>query len=147
LIVVDSSVLIDFFNGRTTPQTHKLTVLLGETELLIGDVILCEVLQGARSDAHARTLRKKLTEFECVSMLDPELAVIAAANYRKLRALGVTVRKTIDLIIGTCCLERKYELLHSDRDFDCMEIHLGLRVVPTDMSVHEPKLPAYRAAR
>jgi predicted nucleic acid-binding protein len=147
LIVVDSSVLIDFFNGRTTPQTHKLTVLLGETELLIGDVILCEVLQGTRSDAHARTLRKKLTEFECVSMLDPELAVIAAANYRKLRAQGVTVRKTIDLIIGTCCLERKYELLHSDRDFDCMEIHLGLRVVPTDMSVHEPKPPVYRAAR
>jgi predicted nucleic acid-binding protein len=147
LIVVDSSVWIDYFNGRRTPQTQKLTMLLGETELLIGDVILCEVLQGARSDAYARTLRKKLTEFECVSMLDPELAVIAAANYRKLRALGVTVRKTIDLIIGTCCLERKYELLHSDRDFDCMETHLGLRVVPTGMSVHEPKPQVYRAAR
>jgi predicted nucleic acid-binding protein len=147
LIVVDSSVLIDFFNGRTTPQTHKLTMLLGETELLIGDVILCEVLQGARSDAHARTLRKKLADFVCVSMLDPELAVVAAANYRKLRALGVTVRKTIDLVIGTCCLERKYELLHADRDFDCMQTHLGLRVVPTDLMVHEPDSPVYRAAR
>jgi predicted nucleic acid-binding protein len=147
LIVVDSSVWIDFFNGRTTPQTHKLTMLLGETELLIGDVILCEVLQGARSEAHARTLRKQLAEFDCVPMLDPELAVDAAANYRKLRALGVTVRKTIDLIIGTCCLERKYVLLHADRDFDCMETHLGLRVVPTDLRVNEPKPPAYGTAR
>jgi predicted nucleic acid-binding protein len=139
LIVVDSSVWIDFFNGRMTPQTHKLNTLLGQTELLVGDVILCEVLQGARSDAHARTLAKELAEFDCVSMHDPELAVVAAANYRKLRALGVTVRKTVDLIIGTCCLERRYDLLHSDRDFDPMETHLGLRVVRTDTMVHEPR--------
>ena len=70
---------------------------------------------------------------------------IAAANYRKLRGLGVTVRKTVDLVIGTCCLERKYELLHADRDFDTMEKHLGLRVVRTDSAVHEPPAPAYGA--
>jgi len=145
LIVVDSSVWIDYYNGRTTPQTLKLTTLLGETELLVGDIILCEVLRGARSDAHARAIGKELAEFDCISMLDPELAVIAAANYRKLRGLGVTVRKTVDLVIGTCCLERKYELLHADRDFDAMETHLGLRVVPTDLSVHEPPMAAYGA--
>ena len=145
MIVVDSSVWIDYYNGTTTPQTLKLKSLLGETELLVGDIILCEVLRGARSDAHARAIRKELAEFDCVSMLDPELAVIAAANYRKLRGLGVTVRKTVDLVIGTCCLERKYELLHADRDFDAMETHLGLRVVQGDWAVHEPPLPAYGA--
>lgn len=145
MIVVDSSVWIDYFNGRTTPQVQKLTTLLGQTELLVGDLILCEVLRGARSDTHARDLAKGLAEFDCVSMLDPELAVVAAANYRKLRGLGVTVRKTVDLVIGTCCLEHKYELLHADRDFDAMETHLGLRVVHTDWAVHEPPMPAYGA--
>ena len=139
MILVDSSVWIDFFNGRTTPQTHKLTTLLGETEVVVGDLVLCEVLQGARSDAHARALEKTLAEFDCVALLDPELAIAAAANYRKLRALGVTVRKTVDLVIGTFCLERGYELLHCDRDFDCMETHLGLRVLRTDMAVHEER--------
>ena len=70
---------------------------------------------------------------------------IAAANYRKLRGLGVTVRKTVDLVIGTYCLEHKHELLHSDRDFDVMETHFGLRVVQTEFSVHEPEAPAYGA--
>ncbi len=147
MIVVDSSVWIDYFNGRLTPQTQKLTTLLGQTELLVGDVILCEVLRGARSDSHARAIGSDLAKFDCVSMLDPRLAVVAAANYRKLCARGATVRKTVDLIIGTCCLERKYELLHCDRDFDPMEAHLGLRVVPTEMRVHELKPPVYGAAR
>jgi predicted nucleic acid-binding protein len=145
LIVVDSSIWIDYFNGRTTPQTLKLTALLGTSELLVGDVILCEVLQGARSDAHARDLSNGLAQFDCVPMLDQELALIAAANYRKLRGLGVTIRKTVDLVIGTCCLERGYELLHADRDFDAMEAHLGLRVVRTDLMVHEPDVAAYEA--
>jgi predicted nucleic acid-binding protein len=145
LIVVDSSVWIDYYNGRTTPQTLKLGTLLGVTELLVGDIILCEVLRGARSDAHARAIGKELAEFDCVSMLAPELAVVAAANYRKLRGRGVTVRKTVDLVIGTCCLERKYELLHADRDFDAMETHLGLRVVHADWAAHEPPMPAYGA--
>jgi predicted nucleic acid-binding protein len=145
LIVVDSSVWIDYYNGRTTPHTQKLTMLLGQAELLVADIILCEVLRGARSDAHARAIGRDLAEFDCIAMLDPELAVVAAANYRKLRGLGVTVRKTVDLIIGTCCLERKYELLHADRDFDVMEHHLGLRVVRTDFAVHEPRAPAYGA--
>ena len=147
MIVVDSSVWIDYFNGRMTPEAHKLTSLLGETELLVGDVILCEVLRRARTDSHARAIGNELAKFDCVPMLDPQLAVVAATNYRKLRARGVMVRKTVDLIIGTCCLERKYELLHCDRDFDCMEAHLGLRVVPTESTVHESKLPAYGAAR
>ena len=143
MIVVDSSVWIDHYNGRTTPQTLKLEALLGVAELLVGDIILCEVLRGARSDAHARSIGKELADFDCVPMLDPELAVVAAANYRKLRGLGVTIRKTVDLVIGTCCLERGYELLHADRDFDAMETHLGLRVVRTDLMVHEPEVTAY----
>ena len=145
MILVDSSVWIDYYNGRTTPQTLKLTTLLGVTELLVGDIILCEVLRGARSDGHARAIGKDLAKFDCVSMLDPQLAVIAAAHYRKLRGRGVTVRKTVDLVIGTCCLERKYELLHADRDFDAMETHLGLRVVHAELTVHEPPMPAYGA--
>jgi predicted nucleic acid-binding protein len=145
LIVVDSSVWIDYFNGRATPQIEKLKTLLGETELLIGDIILCEVLRGARSEAHARELVKGLAAVDCVSMFDPEIAVIAAANYRKLRGLGVTVRKMVDLVIGTYCLEHKHELLHADRAFDAMETHLGLRVVLTEFSVHEPPSPAYGA--
>jgi predicted nucleic acid-binding protein len=145
LIVVDSSVWIDHYNGRMTPQTLKLEALLGVTELLVGDIILCEVLRGARSEAHSRFIGKDLDKFDCVSMLDQELAVIAAANYRKLRGLGVTIRNTVDLVIGTCCLERGYELLHADQDFDAMEAHLGLRVVRTDLLVHEPDVAAYGA--
>jgi predicted nucleic acid-binding protein len=138
LIVVDTSVWIEFFNGRATPQTSKLMSLLGEAPLLIGDVILCEVLQGARSDAHARTIERELGKFDCAAMLNPELAVAAAGHYRTLRARGVTVRKTIDLIIGTFCLAAQCELLHADRDFDPMESHLGLRVVRAGWTVNEP---------
>jgi predicted nucleic acid-binding protein len=127
LIVVDSSVWIDFFNGKVTPQTGKLLSLMGNEPLLVGDLILCEILQGARTEAHARTLEEELRKFEVVPMLNPELAVTAAKNYRTLRGEGITIRKTIGLIIGTFCIAFKHALLHDDRDFGPMETHLGLK--------------------
>ena len=137
MILVDSSVWVDFFNGKSTPQVLKLNDLLGEEPLLVGDLILCEVLQGARSEAHAKTLEKELRKFDIVSLLDADLAIASARNYRKLREQGITVRKTIDLIIGTYCIARRCELLHADRDFDPMQAHLGLRVVEAGWAVHE----------
>jgi hypothetical protein len=126
MIVVDSSVWIDFLNGNATPEVGRLSSLLGTEPLLVGDVILLEVLQGVRSEANAQRVEVALRRFDIVPMLDPELAVIAAAHYRRLRALGITVRKTIDLIIGTFCIARGHALLTADHDFAPMARHLGL---------------------
>jgi predicted nucleic acid-binding protein len=125
--LVDSSVWIDLLNNVVTEPVRRLRELISTTPLLIGDLILCEVLQGFRSEAQARLVERSLRRFEAVSLIDPELAVKAASNYRLLRRRGITVRKTIDLIIGTYCIERGHLLLHSDRDFAPMESFLGLQ--------------------
>lgn len=127
MILVDSSVWIDLLNNVVTEPVRRLRALIPTTPLLIGDLILCEVLQGLRIEAQARLVERSLRRFEAVSLIDPELAVKAAANYRFLRRRGITVRKTIDLIIGTFCIERGHLLLHSDRDFAPMESLLGLQ--------------------
>jgi predicted nucleic acid-binding protein len=127
--VVDTSVWIDFFNGKETRQTSKLLSFMGNEPLLVGDLILCEILQGARTEVHARTLEEELRKFEMASMLNPELAIVAAKNYRVLRSEGITIRKTIDVVIGTFCIAHQHTLLHDDRDFGPMETHLGLRAV------------------
>ena len=127
MILVDSSVWIDLLNNVVTEPVRRLRELIPTTPLLIGDLILCEVLQGFRTEAQARLVDRSLRRFEAVSLIDPELAVKAAANYRFLRSRGITVRKTIDLIIGTFCIERGHLLLHSDRDFAPMESLLGLQ--------------------
>ena len=127
MILVDSSVWIDLLNNVVTEPVRRLRALLPTTPLLIGDLILCEVLQGFRIEAQARLVERSLSRFEAVSLIDPELAVKAAANYRVLRRRGITVRKTIDVIIGTYCIERGHSLLHSDRDFAPMERLLGLQ--------------------
>ncbi|MGZ8408365.1 MAG: type II toxin-antitoxin system VapC family toxin [Hyphomicrobium sp.] len=129
MIVVDSSVWIDFLNGHATPEVGRLSVLIGMEPLLVGDLILLEVLQGLHSEADAQRVEAALCRFDVVPMLDPELAVIAAAYYRRLRALGVTVRKTIDLIIGTFCIARHHALLTADRDFTPMAKHLRLTLI------------------
>ena len=126
MIVVDSSVWIDFLNGHATPEVGRLTALLGTEPLLVGDIVLLEVLQGVRSDADAVRVEAALRRFDVVPMLDPDLAVLAATHYRRLRASGITVRKTIDLIIGTFCIARGHALLTADRDFGPMAEHLGL---------------------
>ena len=128
MILVDSSVWIARLRGRETEATARLRALIPREPLLIGDLILLEVLQGARDEAHAARIERDLRRYAVVPLLDDELAPRAARNYRALRDLGVTIRKTADLIIGTYCIERGHTLLHDDRDFDPMEQHLGLRV-------------------
>jgi predicted nucleic acid-binding protein len=96
--------------------------------ILLGDIVLLEILQGAQNDRHAANLQKRLAEFAVVPMLTPEIAIKAAGNFRRLREKGTTIRKTADLIIGTFCIEHDYSLLHADRDFDPIAEHLGLRV-------------------
>jgi predicted nucleic acid-binding protein len=129
VILVDSSVWIDLLNNVVTEPVRRLRELIPTTPLLIGDLILCEVLQGFRTEAQARLVERSLRRFEAVSLTDPDLAVQAAANYRLLRRRGVTIRKTIELVIGTFCIERDHVLLHSDRDFSLMERFLGLQTL------------------
>jgi predicted nucleic acid-binding protein len=129
VILVDSSVWIDHFRNVESDAVRRLRRLIREEPLLIGDLILCEILQGFNSEAQARLVQRSFSRFEAVALSDPDLAAIAAANYRQLRRSGITIRKTIDLIIGTFCIERGHALLHSDRDFEPMERFLGLRTV------------------
>lgn len=129
MIVVDSSVWIDFLNGARTAEVDRLLHLLGRHPLLVGDVVLLEVLQGIAYEEQAARVEAALRRFRVEPMLDAELAVIAAIHYRRLRALGVTMRKTIDLIIGTFCIARRHPLLTADRDFRPMADHLGLTLV------------------
>lgn len=129
MILVDSTVWIDYFRGKSSPQTEALDSHLGIEPLAIGDLILTEVLQGFTSDREFRQAQRLLTSLEIVDLGGLDLAIQAAKNYRTLRALGVTVRKTIDTIIATRCIENGYALLHSDRDFDPFVTHFGLRTV------------------
>jgi predicted nucleic acid-binding protein len=141
MIVADTSVWIDFSRGLIRPATIRLTELLRSGDVLVGDLILCEMLQGARSEREANTLELKVRrQCELVAVSDANLAAAAAAYRRFLRSKGVTVRKTIDLLIGTFCIVHGHALLHSDRDFDPMERHLGLKVVPTHYMVNEPRV-------
>ena len=129
MILVDSSVWIDHLRRRSTRQVQQLRSLISSTPLLVGDLILCEVLRGLRSEAEARLIERGFRQYEVVTLSDAALAVTAAANYRFLRARGITIRKLADLIIGTFCIERGHALLHSDRDFEPMERLLGLQRV------------------
>jgi len=129
MLIVDSTVWIDYFNGVVNPQTDTLNNMLDKTPILIGDLILAEVLQGFRQDPHFETARRTFGKSLQVEMVNPALAVQSARNYRFLRQKGVTVRKTIDSLIATYCIENDHELLHNDSDFDGYEKYLGLRVV------------------
>jgi len=129
MVLVDTSVWVDYFNGLETPRTERLDQLLGSGRLLIGDLILAELLQGFARDADYRTARRLLLELPCAELVGRDNALRAADYYRRLRKRGVAVRKTIDVLIGTYCIEHGHELLHADRDFDSMQRHLGLRVL------------------
>jgi predicted nucleic acid-binding protein len=122
-------VWIDYFRGTRSEQTETLDRLLGHTLLVIGDLMLAEVLQGFDNEAEFHRARKMLTSLEVVDLCGKEIAIQAANNFRVLRRLGVTVRKTIDVVIATRCIESGYDLLHNDRDFDPFVEHLGLTVV------------------
>jgi predicted nucleic acid-binding protein len=128
LILVDSSVWIDYFRGAITAQTDKLHALLGQEPLAIGDLILTEVLQGFANEGDFNRATDMLTSLMVVELGGQEVAIQAARNFRTLRNLGVTVRKTIDTVIATRCIESGYQLLHNDKDFEPFIRHLGLRV-------------------
>lgn len=129
MLVVDSTVWIDYFNGLTTPQTDYLDSILESVPILVGDLMLAEVLQGFRSETGFEQALGALSKFTQVNMVTPKLAVQAARNYRLLRQQGVTVRKTLDSLIATFCIENEHELIHNDSDFDGYEKYLGLKVV------------------
>ena len=129
MIVADSSVWIDYFNGVATDQTDCLDTLLGEELVLMGDIILTEVLQGFRQDSDFRKASRFLASLDCAAMLGRDIAVKSAQNYRRLRRKGVTVRKTIDVMIATFCIESNLALLHSDKDFEPMGKYLSLKSV------------------
>lgn len=135
MILVDSSVWIDYFRGDASPQVEKLDSLLGMEPIATGDLILTEVLQGFVSDQDFNQAKKLLTSLVVVDLAGQEIAIKAARNFRALRELGITVRKTIDTVIATRCIESKLTLLYSDRDFDPFVEHLGLKsALPVDLS-------------
>ncbi len=129
MVLVDSSVWVDYFNGRTTRETNRLDTLLGVEPVAIGDLILVEVLQGFRNDRDYLVAKGLLTNLTIYEMLDAARAVEVADNYRMLRKKGITVRKTADVIIATFCLARNLPLLFSDRNFEPFVKHLGLRAI------------------
>ncbi len=131
MILVDSSIWIDYFNGKITPQTERLDSSLGNTPIIVGDIILTEVLQGFQNDKDFRVARNLLWGMPFMAMGGRVLALQSAMNYRSLRKKGVTVRKTIDVMIGTFCIHYQLPLLHDDRDFDPMVKFLGLKVIDT----------------
>jgi predicted nucleic acid-binding protein len=127
VILVDSSVWIDYFRGTATPQAEKLDSLLGNEPIATGDLILTEVLQGFVSDRDFNQARRLMTSLVIVDLAGQAIAIQAAKNFRLLRALGITVRKTIDTVIATRCIESEIAILYSEVDFDPFVAHLGLR--------------------
>ena len=133
MIFVDSSVWVDYFNGRSSAETNYLDELLGKEPIVVGDLVLIEVLQGFRRDSDYNTAKKLLTSLEVFTLGGQEIAIKSAANFRLLRKKGITVRKTIDVLIATFCIERKLTLLHSDEDFDPFHEYLNLgNALPND---------------
>lgn len=129
MIVVDTSVWIDYINGHDTAQANILDRALSSNLIVIGDLILAELLQGFRKESEAEAVRRKLLCCQYRNLAGYEIAVESASNYRLLRSKGITVRKTIDMIIGTFCIHHGLWLLHNDRDFEPLEAHCGLKVV------------------
>lgn len=130
MIVVDSSIWIGQLRRSRSDKIETLESIRDPaTSIVVGDLVLLEVLQGARNDRHAADIERELRVFRIERMLDDGIAVKAAAHDRALRDRGITVRKTVDLIIATFCVERGHSLLHDDRDFDPLAAHLGLRVI------------------
>jgi predicted nucleic acid-binding protein len=129
MVIVDTSVWIDYLNNRVNPHTAWLESALSEREIGLTSLSLCEVLQGISSPGHFQEFRHDLLEFAVFETGSTELAIASAENYRTLRRQGFTIRTTIDCIIATFCIEAGHLLLHRDRDFDAFETHLGLKVV------------------
>lgn len=129
MVFLDSTVLIDYFNGTTNWQVEKLDSLLGREVVVVGDYVLTEVLQGFKNDKDFQKAHSILKAFPCLSIGGEEIAIQSAKNYRYLRKKGITIRKTIDTIIATFCIENDFTLLHNDRDFDPFTKYLKLKTV------------------
>jgi predicted nucleic acid-binding protein len=129
MVIVDTTVWIDYLGGADNRETEWLDRELGQQPLGLLDLILCEVLQGIRADTAFNQVRKDLLKFETFDSGGAEIAIASARNYRSLRTQGITIRKTIACLIATCCICKGHALLHRDRDFDPFEKHLGLRVI------------------
>jgi predicted nucleic acid-binding protein len=128
MILIDSSVWIDYFRNVVSPETTKLDTLIGAEVVVSGDLIVAEVLQGVSSEREFNLVRQVMTStMQVVTLAGEDIAIQAARNYRYLRARGVTIRKTIDTIIATYCIENSIPLLFSDRDFKPFVDHLGLQ--------------------
>jgi len=128
MLVVDTTVWVDYFNGQVNPETDYLDRALSEELILVGDLILAETLQGFREDEDFELAQAALAKFAQVEMLNLQLALQSAQNYRALRKKGITVRKTIGCLIATFCIAENHTLLHRDNDYDGFEKHLGLNV-------------------
>jgi predicted nucleic acid-binding protein len=131
VILVDTSVWIDYFKGLDTQETNLLDLALGNNDVAIGDLILLEILQGFRSDKEYKIAKEHLSALHQFNMLTTELAINAAENYRALRKQGITIRKTADVIIATFCIENSLPLLFTDRDFIPFVQNLKLQSVST----------------
>ena len=129
MIVVDSSIWIDYFNGTISNETDWLDESLGIEPIIMGDIILAEALQGFQNQKDFKTAKKLLIGCPFMDMIGQELAIKSAMNYRSLRQKGITIRKTIDVMIGTFCIHNNFFLLHNDKDFDPLEKHLKLKVM------------------
>lgn len=128
MIVADTSVWIDYVRGVDAPHTDLLDHALLHNRIITGDIIIVEFLQGFRNEKDFREAKQLMDSLEYYDFLGRGIAMAAASNFRKLRKIGITVRKTMDVIIATFCIENEFELIHNDRDFDAMEKHLGLIV-------------------
>ena len=128
MILVDTSVWIDYFNGVENKQTESLDRILSEQSVLLGDIILTEILQGFDSDKDFRLAKQALDPLDCVHLGGKSLAIKAASNFRFLRSNGVTIRKTVDMLIGSWCIEHEVELLHNDKDLDRIATQLPLQI-------------------
>ena len=128
MILVDTSVWIDYFNGVENKQTESLDRILSEQSVLIGDIILTEILQGFNSDKEFRLAKQALDPLDCVHLGGKSLAMKAASNFRFLRSKGVTIRKTVDMLIGSWCIEHEVELLHNDKNFNRIATQLPLQI-------------------
>ena len=129
MIVADTSAWIDYFRGVVAPHTDALDRALSESRIIIGDLILVELLQGFSSEREFQIAKQLMEGLEYRDFVGRDMAMAAAQNYRVLRRQGITVRKTIDVLIATFCMENGFGLIHNDRDFDPMEQLLGLRVL------------------
>jgi predicted nucleic acid-binding protein len=128
VVLVDSSVWIDYFNGIQSNKTDILDDLLHRQLVITGDIILTEILQGFIIEDDFKTAKNILNPLDCMQLGGKSLAVKAASNFRFLRSKGITIRKTVDMLIGSWCIKHEIELLHKDRDFDQIALHLPLKM-------------------